>query len=87
MVTEALANVAKHANATEVWVSLMVENQELAVEVRDNGVGFDPAAPIPSGHYGLQGLQERAELSEGTVDITSQPGSGTKIRLHLPLVP
>ena len=84
-VTEALANVAKHASATEVWVSLMVESQALTVEVRDNGVGFDPTAPIAAGHYGLQGMQERAELSEGTVDITSQPGDGTTIRIRLPL--
>jgi NarL family two-component system sensor histidine kinase YdfH len=84
-VTEALANVAKHARATEVWVSLKVENQALAVEVRDNGVGFDPSAPIAAGHYGLQGMQERAELADGSVDIISQPGDGTTVRLLLPL--
>jgi len=85
IVTEALANVAKHASATGVWVSLKVENQALAVEVRDNGVGFDPTASIAPGHYGLQGMQERAELADGSVDIISQPGEGTTVSLHLPL--
>jgi len=84
-VTEALANIAKHASATEVWVSLKVKNQALAVEVRDNGVGFEPSGPIAAGHYGLQGMQERAELADGSVDIISQPGDGTTVRLLLPL--
>ena len=85
-ITEALANIAKHATATVVWVSLKVENQTLAVEVKDDGVGFDPTAPIAPGHYGLQGIQERAALAGGSVDIVSQPGGGTSIRLCLPLI-
>ncbi len=84
-VTEALANVAKHASATEVWVSLQVENQTLLVEIRDNGIGFDPAAPIAAGHYGIQGMQERADLADGSVEIISQPGEGTTVRLSFPL--
>ena len=84
-ITEALANVAKHAHASEVWISIKVENQTLTVEVRDNGVGFDAAAPIAPGHYGLQGMQERAALAGGSVEIISQPGGGATIRLRLPL--
>ncbi len=83
--TEALANIAKHADATEVWVSLTVRNQTLVVEVKDNGVGFDPSAPVATGHYGLQGMQERADLADGSVDIISQPSNGTTVRLRLPL--
>jgi len=84
-VTEALANITKHASATEVWVSLKVENQTLMVEVRDNGIGFDPVAPIATGHYGLQGMQERADFAGGSVAILSRPGSGTTVRLCIPL--
>ena len=84
-VTEALANVAKHANATEIWISLEVEPQALVVEVRDNGVGFDTSTPVAEGHYGLRGIQERAQLAGGWADIISQPGEGTNVRLHLPL--
>jgi len=84
-VTEALANVSKHADATEVWVSLGVENQTLVTEVRDNGVGFDPTAPVPPGHYGIRGMRERADLADGSVDIISQSGNGTIVRLRLPL--
>ena len=86
-VTEALANITKHASATEVWVSLKVENQTLMVEVRDNGIGFDPLVPIAPGHYGLQGMQERADFAGGSVDILSRPGGGTTVRLRIPLDP
>lgn len=84
-VAESLANVARHARATEVWVRVAREDDALLVEVRDNGVGFDPAALQQRGHYGLLGLNERAQLTGGALDITSAPDAGTSVRLRLPL--
>jgi two-component system, NarL family, sensor histidine kinase YdfH len=86
-VTEALTNVARHAQARQVWVRLAVPDQGagLEVEVRDDGCGFDPATPMAPGHYGLLGLRERARLAGGTLEIASTPREGTTLRLCLPV--
>ena len=57
----------------------------LLLEIGDDGVGFDPDALVHApGHYGLLGLRERARLAGGRLKITSQPGAGTTLHLHLP---
>ena len=86
VVAEALANVARHAQAHHAWVSGVETEDWLDVEVRDDGVGFDPAAiTTESGHYGLIGMRERARLAGGTLAIDSVPGTGTRLLLRLPL--
>lgn len=84
-VSEGLANVARHAQATEVWLTIAEENGRVVVEVRDNGRGFDAGAEIPAGHYGLLGLRERARLTGGQLIVESKPGKGTRITMFLPL--
>ncbi|MFN2109035.1 MAG: sensor histidine kinase [Anaerolineae bacterium] len=85
-VAEGLTNVARHAQARHVWVSVQEVEDWLVVEVRDDGVGFDPVAALArAGHYGLIGLRERARLVGGTLDIASRPGDGTRLTLRLPL--
>ncbi|HEU4326148.1 MAG TPA: sensor histidine kinase [Roseiflexaceae bacterium] len=85
-VAESLTNVARHARASQAWVRVARDGDALALEIRDDGVGFDPHALRPQqGHYGLLGLRERAELTGGTLDILSAPGAGTRVRLRLPL--
>ncbi len=85
-VAESLTNAARHARARQVWVRAMRDGDALDLEIRDDGVGFDPQALRPQqGHYGLLGLRERAELTGGALDITSAPGAGTRVRLRLPL--
>jgi NarL family two-component system sensor histidine kinase YdfH len=84
VVSEALTNIARHAQAQHTAVSLRPINQALDVEVRDDGVGFDPAQ-IGAGHYGLIGLRERARLIGGTLNIESAPGQGTTLTVSLPL--
>ena len=85
-ISESLTNVARHAQATEVWVRVACEDDALILDVRDNGIGFDPATLQPQrGHYGLLGLNERAQLTGGLFDINSEPGAGTRVRLSLPL--
>ncbi len=83
-VTEGLTNIARHAQAQHVWVLVASGDENLIVEVRDDGRGFDPAA-VPAGHYGLLGIRERARLAGGTLEISSAPGAGTTWRLRLAL--
>ncbi len=84
-VAEGLTNVARHAQATQVWVHLSGADDRLEIQVRDNGVGFDPAAATQAGHYGLLGMRERARLAGGRLEIISAPGAGTALQLYLPL--
>ena len=80
---EALTNVAAHAHADRVRVSVELEGAFLAVEVSDDGVGgADPARGC-----GLTGLVDRVEAVGGVLTITSQPGAGTALRAVLPVDP
>ncbi len=74
---EALANVTRHAQADQVGVKFLIQNQVFEMEVRDNGNGFD-ASQQTSGHYGLLGMRERARLAGGALTVDSN-GSGTRI--------
>jgi len=86
ILSEGLTNIARHAQAQHVWVSGKEAEGRLIVEVRDDGVGFDPASALThAGHYGLIGMRERARLAGGTLDIASAPGRGTCLTLRLPL--
>jgi PAS domain S-box-containing protein len=87
VVQEALSNVAKHAEATEVAVRIDVMSGTLQVEVRDNGRGFDPENAreyLRVGKVGLASMRERAELAGGTLTIKSGPGAGTVVTATLP---
>jgi len=84
MIAEGLLNVARHAQASQVWVCTTQQDQELAIEVRDNGRGFDPATVTQQGHYGLLGLRERARLLGGQFVLLTAPGKGTTLRFLLP---
>ncbi len=85
-VAEALLNIARHAEASQVWINLVASTNRLRIEIRDNGAGFDPANQIGQvGHYGLLGLRERARLLGGTLEVNSAPQLGTSIHVCLPL--
>jgi len=75
---EALANVAKHARARAVWVHLSRNGMYVSLAVRDDGRGFDPAR-VPSDHFGLGIMRERAESAGAALSIASSPGQGTRI--------
>lgn len=83
---EALHNVNKHAAAKNVEVRLEYGPGEVALEVRDDGRGFDASAAPESrpGHFGLKGMQERAAVIGGTLEVTSELGAGTSVRLEAP---
>jgi PAS domain S-box-containing protein len=82
-VSEALANVVKHARAEHALVRIGVEDKTLVVEVADDGVGG--ASPAPGGS-GLAGLGDRIAALDGTLDITSPAGEGTTLRAEVPLI-
>ncbi len=88
VVQEALTNVARHAHATQVTVTLEQHARHAHLEVRDNGVGFDPSAPsqhAPGSGLGLVGMRERVTLVGGSCSIVSSPGQGTRVSVELPL--
>jgi PAS domain S-box-containing protein len=75
---EALTNIAKHAEASVATVELHFRKAVTQLRVRDNGRGFNPSQ-IPSGHYGLSMMRERAESVGAALAVTSKPGAGTEI--------
>jgi NarL family two-component system sensor histidine kinase YdfH len=81
ILSEALANTARHAQATQVDVKFSIQNQTLEVEIRDNGKGFDVNQEV-SGHYGLLGMRERARLTSGNLTIESN-ANGTRIHFMI----
>lgn len=83
-VREALANVVRHAAATEVVLALRIEAGQLIVRIVDNGRGFCVEKRSGSGH-GLLNLQERLKRIGGSFDCRSEPGRGTTIELRVPL--
>lgn len=81
---EALNNVNRHASARRLTVSLGMQPDQVTLLVEDDGRGFDPSQ-TPEGRYGLIGLNERAKLLGGTFELCSTPGSGTRIKVTIPL--
>jgi len=82
---ESLANVAKHAGApNRVGVTLSYDNDEVVLDVRDDGSGFDPDSPKTTGSFGLRGMRQRAERLAGTLIVESRPGGGTAVSMRLP---
>jgi signal transduction histidine kinase len=81
---EALANVAKHARATRVGLTLSYLPGEIALDIRDDGRGFDPVA-VRSGGFGLTAMRQRVEDQAGALLIESEPGGGTAISARLPV--
>lgn len=86
---EALTNAGKHASPARVGVTLSFMGDEVSLDVRDDGSGFDPLAlPVRSGShgFGLAGMKARAERIAGTVTVESEEGGGTAVSARVPLV-
>jgi PAS domain S-box-containing protein len=83
-----MANIIRHAHAKNVWVTFLFNNDQIVLEIVDNGTGFKiPKRWIElarQGHFGLVGSIERAESIGGRIEIESQPGSGTTLRVIVP---
>jgi signal transduction histidine kinase len=81
---EALNNVMKHAQAGRVWVSLASKDGRLALEVRDDGLGFEPDSAAPAAGLGLQSMAERAEQIGAELTLKSAPDQGASVLVELP---
>ena len=87
MAQEALNNVARHAQATQAELGIHFALEGLEMQISDNGIGFEapntPADFAPSGHFGLLGMYERADLIGAQMTIRSTPGKGTQLTIRL----
>jgi signal transduction histidine kinase len=82
---EALANVARHAQASRVGATLFATDEEVTLEITDDGAGFDPRMLDSAPGFGLRGRVERARSLGGWAEISSSPGHGTTVMLAVPL--
>ena len=80
---EALANAAHHAQAKQVTVKLLREDGSPTLTVSDDGCGFDSSAIDAERHLGIRGMRERTEMVGGTLEIESEHGQGTTVRLTI----
>ena len=86
---EALNNIRRHTDASMALVTVEFGDDETLLSISDNGKGFEPPERMSdmagSGKLGLAGMQERAQLLGGRIDISSQPGKGTTVTVHVPV--
>lgn len=85
IVQESLTNIARHAQASQVEIIVMRSNGELCFEVHDNGKGFDETAVAVTKSFGLVGMRERVAMMNGSFELDSKPGQGTRIRVCVPV--
>ena len=88
IVQEALTNIQKHSQASHARVDVHLDDGSIAIEITDDGVGYEAAVTGPSAegsHLGLLGMRERADMLGGTFSIEGRSGSGTRIVAVLPL--
>lgn len=83
IVQEALTNIARHAGASEVRVGLRRDEKHIIMEISDDGGGFKPEAAAGGSGMGLMGMKERAAMFGGTLEIDTEPGRGTSIRMTI----
>jgi signal transduction histidine kinase len=82
---ESLTNIAKHAQADGVEVTLAANNNILNLEIKDNGVGISEENKLKKGHYGILGMNERIRSIGGSLEISAEESGGTRVSLRLPL--
>ena len=89
MAQEALANSARHSGAQSARLCLTVDEDDVYLDISDQGRGFDPAVALSRSqnreHFGLHGIQERARALGGDCEIASQPGAGSRVIIQLPI--
>lgn len=85
VVREALNNIVKHADASEISFFCKEKNQVCLLDIRDNGKGFKKEECHEKKHFGLSLMKESCDILNGTFEIESEPGCGTKIHIEIPL--
>jgi signal transduction histidine kinase len=81
---EGIMNAMKHATPTDVWIAVNESGDDIVMELRDNGAGFDTSQPGPEGHYGMAMMRERAQVGGGRFEVKSAVGEGTTITVRFP---
>ncbi len=84
IIQEALINAHRHGHTQRATIRLKKVGEDTAVEVSDEGAGFDPGAVSREGCYGLTIMEERAQMAGGQLALVSAPGRGTRVTVHLP---
>ena len=82
---EGIMNAVKHADPTDVSVSVAEQGEDIVLQLEDNGTGFDAGAPGPEGHYGMAMMRERAKVGGGSLEVRSGIGEGTTITVRFPI--
>ncbi|MFT3891903.1 MAG: GAF domain-containing protein [Anaerolineales bacterium] len=83
---EALNDIEKHSCASRARVDMSWENNAVRLSIHDNGKGFEPSpTTVPTGHYGLMFMRQRAEMMNGTFQVKSELGAGTQIMIEVPI--
>jgi signal transduction histidine kinase len=82
---EALTNISKYAQCSEVKIDLSDAEGVLTLEISDNGGGISDEALNNPGAFGIRGLKERAKVAGGWLDLSTRPGRGTTVILTIPL--
>ena len=87
IIQEALSNVRRHSDASQVIIRCVVDEDQVCISISDNGRGFYPSQVAKEGKqsYGLQIMRERAESVGGSLQLGSQPGKGTQISVRIPI--
>ena len=80
---EAVRNAVRHGHPSSLTIRVATHDDLLALDVVDDGVGFDPGRVPADGHFGLMGLRDLIEETGGRLEVTSRPGSGTRVRLEV----
>jgi two-component system nitrate/nitrite sensor histidine kinase NarX len=88
IVQEALANIAKHAQARRAWLKIEQQRDKVDVVIEDDGAGMASADPHDGeSHYGVDIMRQRASKLGGTVDVSARDGGGTRVHLRFPFEP
>ncbi|WDZ94325.1 response regulator [Herbaspirillum sp. WKF16] len=91
IVQEAVTNILRHAKCKNIWVTIDRKQEQIYLSIRDDGRGFDleraRSNAISGTSFGILNMEERAVLVGGSMDISSAPGEGTEIVMHLPVAP
>ena len=82
---EAFTNIARHAQATWARVEVRITEEQALMEIADDGRGIDPNSARRPNAHGVQGMFERIHSLRGSVDLDSAPGTGTRLRVCVPL--
>ena len=82
---EGIMNAVKHADPTDVSVTVAEHGEDIVLQLEDNGSGFDVGVPGPEGHYGMAMMRERAKVGGGSFDVRSGLGEGTTITVRFPI--